>query len=69
GIRRSARPIKRPDLNRSWCKIGIPILWSSIFYSIQTTLSYKVITIYLKCLKKEKKLQLIKEGIRLEDEE
>jgi hypothetical protein len=54
---------------RSWCKIGIPILWSSIFYPIQTTLNYKVISIYLKCLKKEKKFILIQEGIRLEDEE
>ncbi|CAG8536163.1 16091_t:CDS:2 [Acaulospora morrowiae] len=51
-------------VNRSWCKTAVPILWSSVFYPIQTS-RLGFITTYLSCLSPEKLRGIADSGIKL----
>jgi hypothetical protein len=41
-------------VNREWCKSAVPVLWSAVFYPIQT-IRIGTITTYLSCLDLEKR--------------
>ncbi|CAG8720221.1 20821_t:CDS:1 [Racocetra persica] len=52
-------------INRSWCRVTVPILWSDPFSIFGEKFGRNIIRSYLICLDYENKLNLIKNGINI----
>ncbi|CAG8818942.1 4148_t:CDS:1, partial [Gigaspora rosea] len=52
-------------INRSWCQVTVPILWSDPFSIFGEKFGRNIIRSYLICLNNEKRLDLIENGINI----
>ncbi|RIA83182.1 hypothetical protein C1645_834213 [Glomus cerebriforme] len=52
-------------VNRYWCRLVIPLLWSQPFELVKETSSHKIIRTYISCLPKETKKRFRIGGIKL----
>jgi hypothetical protein len=54
-------------VNRYWCRVVIPLLWSQPFELVKETSTHKIIRTYISCLPKESKKRFRIGGIKLPD--
>ncbi|CAG8459672.1 15688_t:CDS:1 [Funneliformis mosseae] len=54
-------------VNRDWCRLVIPLLWSQPFELSKETSSHKIVRTYISCLPKESKKRFRIGGIKLPD--